>query len=357
MNLVNKTVIYKPFVGKREEGEIVLLNETYVYVEFDSEVRQFPFPAAFDGFLKLKDAKLQTEVEALIAEKKEADARKAAQDREAKLRAMEEAKKAEEERIAAQKRKANPTTYDRHADENNLAFKCNFCNGGCSKNCLGFKSVCSDEQIKYNIENKKRAWCSNNDSPCKKYLDGTITRTELDALNENGTFVCYESRMLLDWKAEAGDDLDENGVHKARRITGASKDSLAVLTTELPTMPNGKDRVIFGVFITGIVDEGDDIKAGYVKAKGDYHIELTPEEAKKMKFWHYYKNPNSPTKMQWGTGLYRYMKDTTCARILADIVDIKSYPAQKAHAQKVLEHYCALKGIDIKNIPAADGAI
>jgi hypothetical protein len=51
------------------------------------------------------------------------------------------------------------------------------------------------------------------------------------------------------------------------------------------------------------------------------------------------------------------MKDTACARILADIVDIKSYPAQKAHAQKVLEHYCALKGIDIKNIPAADGAI
>lgn len=357
MNLVNKTVIYKPFVGKREEGEIVLLNETYVYVEFNSEVRQFPFPAAFDGFLKFKDAKLQTEVEALIAEKKEADTRKAAQEREAKLRAMEEAKKAEEERITAEKRKANPTTYDRHADENNLAFKCNFCNGGCSADCLGFKGVCSDEQIKYNIEKKKRAWCSNNDSPCKKYLDGTITRAELDDLNENGTFVCYESRMLLDWKAEAGDDLDENGVHKARRITGASKDSLAVLTTELPTIPNGKDRVIFGVFITGIVDEGDDIKAGYVKAKGDYHIELTTAEAKKMKFWNYYKNPNSPEKIQCGTGLYRYMTDSACARILADIVDIKSYPAQKAHAQKVLEHYCALKGIDINNIPEADGAI
>jgi hypothetical protein len=76
-----------------------------------------------------------------------------------------------------------------------------------------------------------------------------------------------------------------------------------------------------------------------------------------MKFWHYYKNPNSPKKIQWGTGLYRYMKDSACARILADIVDIKSDPEQKAHAEKMLKHYCALKGIDINNIPTADGAI
>ena len=56
---------------------------------------------------------------------KEAEARKA------KLRAAEEAKRAEEERIAAEKRKTSPATHDRHADENNLAFKCNFCDGGC----------------------------------------------------------------------------------------------------------------------------------------------------------------------------------------------------------------------------------
>ena len=357
MKILNQTVIHKTLVKPKGEGVIIGQDENNIIVKFEKEETTFPFPLSFEKFLKFKDQKLQSEVEAYISEYKELEAKKKAEEREAKLRAIEEANKAEEERTAAEKRKSNPTAYDRHADENNLAFKCNFCNGGCSAECLGYKGVCSDEQIRYNIEKKNRAWCSNNDSPCKKYLDGIITRAELDALNENGTFVCYESRMLLDWKAEAGDDLDENGVHKARRITNASKDSLAVLTTELPSMPSGKDRVIFGVFITGVVDEGDDIKAGYVKAKGDYHIELTPEEAKKMKFWHYYQNPNSPKKIQWGTGLYRYMKDSDCARILADIVDIKSDPEQKVHAQKVFEHYCALKGIDIDNIPAADGAL
>ena len=51
------------------------------------------------------------------------------------------------------------------------------------------------------------------------------------------------------------------------------------------------------------------------------------------------------------------MKDSACARILADIVNVKTDLKEKAHAQKVLEHYCALKGIDVNNIPAADGAM
>ena len=74
-----------------------------------------------------------------------------------------------------------------------------------------------------------------------------------------------------------------------------------------------------------------------------------------MKFWHYYKN--SDGGIRWSQGLYRYLKDTVCARILADIVDIKTNPSEKAHAQKVLEYYCKIKGIDINNIPASNGAI
>ena len=358
MKILNQPVIHKTLIRPKGEGVIIGQDEKNITIKFEKEETTFPFPLSFENFLKFKDAKLQSEVEALIVEFKEKEAQKKTEEREAKLRAAEEAKRAEEERIAAEKRKTSPATYDRNADENNLAFKCNFCDGGCSANCLGFKGVCSDEQIKYNIEKKSRAWCSDKkDSACYKYHTKAITREELDALNTNGNFVCYEAKMLVDWKAEAGED--RNGVDgpRARRITGASKNSLAVLTTELPDIPDGKKRVIFGVFITGVVDEGDDIQAGYVKAKGDYYIELTPEESKEMMFWHYYKNPNSPEKIQWGTGLYRYMKDTSCARILADIVNIKTDPAEKAHAQNVFEHYCALKGIDMNNIPVADGAI
>ena len=353
MNLINQVVIYKTLVGSAQDAKIVAQDEKWVYIRFSSRDIQLQFPEAFEKFLKLKDEKLQAEVEILIAEKKEKEAQKRIEEREAKLRAIEEAKRKEEETAIATKRKDKPV--DRHANENNLAFKCNFCNGGCSESCLGYKGVCSDEQIKQNIKDG-RAWCSNADSPCYKYINGMLTRKDLDDLNANGTFVCYEARMLIDWKAEAGEDVDENGVHRARRITNASNNSLAVLTTVMPGA-NGKDRVIFGVFITGTVDEGDDVKAGYVKAKGDYHIELTPKEAKQIKFWHYYKNSGSPDRIQWGTGLYRYMKDSACARILADIVNVKTDLKEKAHAQKVLEHYCALKGIDVNNIPAADGAM
>ena len=358
MKILNKVVIHKTLIKPKGKGIIIGQDEKNITVKFEQEETTFPFPLAFEKFLQFKDPKLQTKVEALIVEFKELETKKKAEEREAKLRAIEKVKKAEEERITAEKHKNHLTTYGRHVYENNLAFKCNFCNGGCSSNCIGFKGVCSDEQIIHNIGKKNRAWCSDKkDSACYKYYTKAITREELDNLNKNGSFVCYEAKMLVDWKAEAGEDRKGSDVPRARRIAGASKNNLAVLTTELPNIPDAKKRVIFGVFITGVVDEGDDIQAGYVKAKGDYHIELTPKEAKKMLFWHYYKNTRSPEKIQWGTGLYRYMRDASCARILADIVDIKTEPAEKAHAQKGLEHYCGLKGIDVNNIPAANGAI
>lgn len=348
MNLLNCTVVHKTF-GK---GTIVAHTGDYITVKFATKESKFVSPDAFQVFLKCEDEKMQKEIELALLIKKEAEEQKAQADREAKQKAEEEAKRRFEEA-----KKAKVVIYDRHADENNLAFKCNFCNGGCSAECLGFKGVCSDEQIKYNIKKKKRAWCCDeNDSLCYRYYKGLISRNELESQHKSKP-VCYESRMLVDWKAEAGED--RNGINgpRARRITNASRNSLAVLTTELPEMEGGKERVIFGVFITGIVDEGDDIQAGYVKAAGDYYIELTPQEAMKMKFWHYHKNGKNPTVIQWGTGLYRYMKDTVCARILLDIISVKEDLLEKSHAQKMLEYYCQVKNIDINNIPEAEGAL
>ena len=349
MELVNQHVIYRNKIGITKEAKIIKQIEDKIYL--DILEKPLIFPDAFDEFLKFKEGTLQAEVELLIAEKKANAEAKKREEHEAEMHAIKEAKRVAEEKIAAEKHKKSATT-DRHADENNLAFKCNFCNGNCSDNCLGYKGVCSDEQIKQNIKDG-RAWCSNPDSPCYKYVNGMLTRKNLDDLNSNGTFVCYEARMLIDWKAEAGEDVDDNGVHKARRITNASSNSLAVLTTTLPKT-SGKDRVIFGVFITGVVDEGDDVKAGYVKAKDDYHIELTPGEAKQMKFWNYHQNPRNAESTQWGSGLYRYMKDSTCVRILEDIVKIKTDPREKAHAQKVMNYYCKIKGFDINNITVTE---
>ena len=158
MKILNQPVIHKTLIRSKGEGAIIGQDEKNITVKFEKEETTFPFPLSFEKFLKFKDPQLQVEVEALIAEFKEQEAEKKVEEREAKLRAAEEAKRAEEERIATEKRRTSPATYDRHADENNLAFKCNFCDGGCSSDCLGFKGVCSDEQIEYNITKKNRAW-------------------------------------------------------------------------------------------------------------------------------------------------------------------------------------------------------
>ena len=351
MDLKNKKVMHRVFGS----GTVIDQSGDYITVQFSDAQKKFVTPDAFVNFLKCEDAGLQNELEAAYIKKKEDAEQREREKREAQQKAKEEAMLRDAAKTKAAQRK--PPVIDRHANENNLAFKCNFCDGGCSDHCLGYKGVCSDEQIRYNIEKKNRAWCSDKkDSFCFKYYNGLITRSELEEQYKSKP-ICYESRMLIEWKAEAGED--RNGIDgpKARRISNASKNSLAVLTTELPDMEGGRERVVFGVFITGVVDEGDDVQAGYVKAYQDYHIELTPEESKRMKFWHYHLNPNSPERIQWGTGLYRYMKDAACARILADIFQIKKDPAEKEKAKKMLEYYCGIKGIDIDNIPEANGAI
>ena len=348
MNLVNQTVVHKTF----GEGTVIAHNGDYIIVKFAKEEKKFIYPDIFTTFVKCKDANLQAELEVAFAAKEEAKAQKVREERERALREAEEAKKRAEEVAKASVKRA--TAQPRKSNENNLAFKCNFCNGGCGNNCIGYKGVCSDDQIRYNIEVRRHSWCSNIKSPCRQYLDGAITRDELDAMNVDG-FVCYESRMLTAWTAAAGEDLDEkSGISQGRRIQDAASNSLAVLTTRYPEAEE-EDRIIFGVFVTGEAIEGDEDNAGYVVAKAGYAIELTPDEAKQMMFWHYYKN--SDGGIRWSQGLYRYLKDGACARILADIVNVKLNPAEKEHAQKVLEYYCKIKGIEVEDIPIATGAI
>lgn len=349
MYLVNQIVVHKAF-GK---GTVIAQNGENITVHFSDKECKFIYPDVFATFLKCMDAKLQSELEKAFVEKKEAEAEKACKERVKYLREAEETKRRAE--ACAKVSVKRTTVQSRKSNDSNLAFKCNFCNGGSNHNCIGYKGVCDDEQIHYNIEVRQHSWCSNANSPCRQYLEGIISRGELDTKNTDGGFVCYESRMLTAWTAAAGENLDENGgISQGRRIQDASSNSLAMLTTRFPNTTE-EERIIFGVFVTGEAIAGDEDNAGYVVAKNGYSIELTPDEAQKMKFWNYYKN--SDGGVRWSQGLYRYMKDDACARILADIVDVKIDPAQKAHAQMVLEYYCGIKGIKVEDIPVANGAI
>ena len=68
-------------------------------------------------------------------------------------------------------------------------------------NLSGEKEYTFDEMIDYNIEVAQHNWCCDDDSPCKQYYDGIITRKELDSISEEDGFVCYESQMLRNWTA------------------------------------------------------------------------------------------------------------------------------------------------------------
>ena len=239
-----------------------------------------------------------------------------------------------------------------------IAFKCNFCDGGCSENHIGFRSVCSEEMITYNVKKAKHIWYASEDSPCRKYLDGEMTRQELDDLYAQGPdqFICYECGMLNNWKASGG--IIQTGVNKGKpmRLERVQPNSLAVLTSRKPDATD-HERFIFAVFLVADSYTGDEVNSAYVEANPDWKLELTPEEAMQMPFWKYYICQNAPDVIKFGSGLHRYLSDVQAAQILKDIAKIKADPAQKQHAEEMLAYFCRITGQSPEDIPAPSGAL
>jgi hypothetical protein len=216
--------------------------------------------------------------------------------------------------------------------------------------------ACSDKQIRYNIQVAHHSWCSDPTCPCFQYLNGEIDGYQLDELCRDGGFVCYESQMLKEWTAFAGFVLKEGRKDEPKKIRNVQINSLAVLTTRKPDMPE-EDRFIFGVFLVDDADEGDNLNEGFVKSNSQYRIELNPAEAVQLKFWNYHANDNSPEKAAWSQGLYRYTTDTEAVQILKDIVTVKRVPAEKKFAEEFLAHFCKMKGLNPAEIPEPNGAL
>lgn len=240
----------------------------------------------------------------------------------------------------------------------NIAFKCNYCDGGKSVSRIGFHGVCSDVILRYNIESDQHVWCTDRDCPCRNYLDGHISRAELENMMEGGAgldSVCYESHMLRDWMASAG--VVQNGPDrgKPRRLMKVQKNSLAVLTTRDPNSPEDT-RYIFAVFLVDDSYEGDHKDAGYVTTFSSWKIELSPQEARKMKFWTYYANSNRDV-IAFSSGLFRYLSDNQAAQILRDIKEIRATAKDREFAEHFLEYFCKINSISVTDIPAPNGAL
>ena len=225
--------------------------------------------------------------------------------------------------------------------DGNLAIKCNYCDGGSEADHIGFTGICSDRIREYNIEVEKRVWCTNERCPCYQYYKHRITKEQLiSIMSTPSDFVCYESTMLSDWKTQAG--LTEYGETKRFGST-LHKNAACIFTTRLPNMEE-RDRFIFGIFLVDEVFHGDDEKSGYVKCNTKYHIELKPTEARKIKYWNYYRNKNHPEREQWGTGLYRFISNQGIINILKDLIALRD-DESKQEVISFLNEFCRLNNI------------
>ena len=224
-----------------------------------------------------------------------------------------------------------------------IAFKLNYCDGGKNSERIGFCGICSDSVIKYNIKVKNRRWCSNGDCPCRQYFDEKISRDELEENWDedfDGYYACYESQALRDWYFYAGSDADGNH----RPIRGAKTGHLCIFTTVEPNMPENS-RMVVAMFIIGKVAEINADYAGCVGANENYCLEFSPNEARKMKFWEVYQNPNAPDRIQWGSGLFRYFSDKDAVKFLEMAVEVKRGTGDEEFAQDFLNYYCELNKV------------
>lgn len=334
--MINAKVIHDSY----GEGIITNFIDNKITVQFLDKQAKFIFPDAFRDYLSTDSNELMEFVERAFAEKEKDTLFKT-------MIAIEKIKKED--------RKPRSKKYEL----SNIAFKCNYCDGGQTAANIGFKHVCSDALIVYNIEQAHHVWCSSSNSPCKKYLDGEITRSELESLMFNTDYnssVCYESKMLRDWRASAG--VTQTGVNKGKpmRLLKVQANSLAILTTRDP-YASEDERYIFAVFLVDENYEGDGRTEGYVTTRSKWKIQLTTQEANRILFWTYYSNEREPAAIKFSSGLHRYLSDEQAAQILRDIAGVKRNPADKEFAQQFFAHFCRVNGLDANSISKPAGAL
>ena len=139
LNIINELVKHKAW----GQGKILGLQGTTIDVEFGIGIKKMQFPEGFEKFLIFEKPELQDYALDLLENKRNEAAR------------IEQEKREEQERIKlAKEREMKPAPKGRKKVEKaNIAFKCNFCNGGCSSSNIGYKGVCSDEMIDYLLDN------------------------------------------------------------------------------------------------------------------------------------------------------------------------------------------------------------
>ena len=335
MNIKDQKVMHKAF----GTGVVTEQTDSLVTITFNVGEKKFQYPTAFKQFLVLCDSSLQ---ENIIEEINAMEREKAAQ-------AAKQAPITREVTTVQKKKRTR-------AARPNIAFKCNYCDGGKSTSSIGFNGICSEKIIRYNIDVEQRTWCCSEDCACFNYLCGDLTRDELEAELEDGGFVCYESQMLRDWKAMAG--VVQRGERKGQpmRLMNVQTNSLCVLTTREPDSTEA-ERIIFAVFLVDDTYDGDEHEEGFVSTQSKFKLSLSQKEAEKMLFWRYHANENKPEKEAWSSGLHRYLTDIQAVQILRDIAELKKKTKDAELAAEFLETFSKIVGIDAEDAGDPSGVL
>jgi hypothetical protein len=326
LNLINKEVIHSTL----GVGHVVSLTEKIITVQFGEKLMKFSYPSIFNDKLKMSDSSLQHRINELCENENYAINRQKEerlQEFESRFADLPDTKSSKAKR-AGQNR-----------DKNNIAIKCNYCDGGRSETVFGYKGICSDEVLHQNVSILKRPWCSSPGCPCKRYSKGEISRAELEQMNKDGGFVCYESRLMRDWVASVGRFQSAKKNDKPIKMTNARVNRLCVLTTKGAGELEA-ERKIFAAFVISEVEVGDEKVEGNVHAHAKFRIDLTQAEAEQVRFWEFHKNKSKPETPFWGSGLLRYITDSQSINIIKAMMEAAVEPEKKAHILEVLEYYC-----------------
>lgn len=348
IHLAGLNVVHK----KYKEGKIIKVEDGYIWVAFASGEKKLQFPGVFQSALRCTEQEIQQQLMVLAEETQE----KEQTEKQLKIQAALENFQKSRENVPAKSERKPRTRTDRKDEKENVAFKCNFCDGGQNKHRIGFYAACSDKMIRYNIEVAKHRWCCDKTCDCFQYYKGRISRKTLDQICAEVGSVCYESQMLRDWTASAGYALKGDNRERPTKMNCVQKNRLAVLTSREP-YEEEKDRFIFGVFLIDETFHGDDHDAGIVEAHTRYRISLSRTEAHKMLYWNYYRNEGNPSNIQWSTGLYRYLNDHQAANILKDIAEMKKGTPDERLAVEIFNYYCSVNGMDPEGIDVPQGAL
>lgn len=161
---------------------------------------------------------------------------------------------------------------------------------------------------------------------------------------------------FTDWQVSTGKVQSGENKGQPNRAARVRPNSAGLLTVRASEQKETERRIV-GLYMVSETFSGNLSDDGMIPSHKDFRIELTDQESKKMLFWNYHINRNHPHRTTWNSGDYRYYENVLTARILKDIISLKTDEEEIRDVEKFLEYFCQMNALDMENIPKADGAL